>query len=147
MIIQKCDKNHFNWLNFFEISVTFINAKYSDNTCRYCVNTYRWGWITIPTGIMTIPVGISPSIDISIAGEDTLSVETERTIERASEFCKPKFSSEPSEFRACLNLISIPYSWDRAELWESEGVWQPKFLSEPSEFRAIFRLVSTLLNY
>ena len=74
------------------------------------------------------------------------SVETEQTIEQASEFCKLKFSSETSEFLACLNLISIPYSWDRAELQASERVWQPKFLSEPSEFRAKFRLVSTLVG-
>ena len=45
-----------------------------------------------------------------------LSVETEQSIERASEFWKPKFSSEPRESRACLNLISIPYSWDQASL-------------------------------
>ena len=31
-----------------------------------------YGIFTIPTGIMKIPVGIGPSIDISIAGEDTL---------------------------------------------------------------------------
>ena len=36
------------------------------------------------------------------------SAETEPRFERASEFEHPKFSSEPSEFRAYLNLISIP---------------------------------------
>ena len=51
--------------------VEIRNFKYHDNTCRYCVNTYRWGRFAIPTGIMKIPVGIGPSIDISIAGEDT----------------------------------------------------------------------------
>ena len=35
------------------------------------------------------------------------SAETERMFKRASEFEHPKFSSEPSEFRAYLNLISI----------------------------------------
>ena len=77
-----------------------------------------------------------------------ISVETERTIKRASEFCKPKFLSEPSKFRAFLNLISIPYSWDRAELRASEQVWQPKFSSEPSEFLAKFSLcLNTTTNY
>ena len=36
------------------------------------------------------------------------SAETERRFELASEFEHPKFSSEPSKFRAYLNLISIP---------------------------------------
>ena len=36
------------------------------------------------------------------------SAETERRFERRSEFEHPKFSSEPSKFRAYLNLISIP---------------------------------------
>ena len=39
-----------------------------------------------------------------------ISVETERTIEWASEFDKANFLSESSEFRACLNLISISYT-------------------------------------
>ena len=49
-------------------------------------------------------------LELKTASGDQGSVETERTIQRASEFCKPQFSSEPSEFRACLNLITIPYS-------------------------------------
>ena len=66
-----------NWYHESKLDTQFVeirNLKYSDNTCRYCVNTYRWGQFAIPTGVMKIPVGIGPSIDISIAGEDTLNV-------------------------------------------------------------------------
>ena len=44
------------------------------------------------------------------------SDETERRFQQASEFEHPKFSSEPSEFRAYLNLISIPIAETKRSL-------------------------------
>ena len=54
------------------------------------------------------------------------SAETERRFERASEFEYPKLSSEPSEFRAYLNLISIPIAeteqrFERASEFEHQN--------------------------
>ena len=55
------------------------------------------------------------------------SAETERRFERASEFEHPKFSSEPGEFRAYLNLISIPIAEAERRVERASEFEHPNF--------------------
>ena len=72
------------------LTIAYEKARHENKTEKY---TKRIRYVTFVTMI---------SFMVSI------SAETERRFEQAHEFEHPKFTSEPSEFRAYLNLISMP---------------------------------------
>ena len=66
------------------------------------------------------------------------SAETERRFERASEFEHPKFPSEPSEFRAYLNLISIPIAETERRFERASEFEHPNFRASRASFEQYF---------
>ena len=63
-----------------------------------------------------------------------VAAETKRRFERASEFEHTKFSSDPSKFRAYLNLISIPIAETEQKFEQASEFEHPNFRASRASF-------------